>query len=217
MKGNIVVTARGPFDTDESARIDANTLPVEVRGLWETMLRLDPTWSIEEWMARRAREELKLIDADLVKERMRLQQRLSRVEALCERLKKQGVTLDEVKWSDPHQMNLFDIFGSADDTEEVEMEGDDAVEDYDEHPATALLDYLPGEAGDDPLLAIVAQLVLLTLEDADGRGELPLSLEDLGDTVEARGVSADEVIEALEWLLERQEVVEVEEDMFTLN
>lgn len=211
------MTARGPYDTDESAKIDANTLPVEVRDLWETMLRLDPNWSIEEWMAKRAREEMKLIEADLNKEKMRLEQRMSRVNVLSERLKRLGIVTDEVKWSDPHQKNLFDIFGADEEVEEVETELKSNEVIPEEHPAAALLDYLPGEAGDDPLLAIVAQLILLTLEDAEGRGSLPLSLEDLGDEVESRGVSADEVIEALEWLLERGEVIEVDEDMFTLN
>ena len=66
------MTARGPYDTDESAKIDASTLPVEVRDLWETMLRLNPNWKIEDWMSKRASEELKIIDANLAKERMRL-------------------------------------------------------------------------------------------------------------------------------------------------
>lgn len=214
--GNLVVTARGPYDTDESAKIDASTLPVEVRDLWETMLRLNPNWRIEDWMANRAKEELKIIEVNLAKERMRLEQRLGRVNALSELMRKKGIEVDEIKWNDPHQRNLFDIFSleaeavdeDASDEEEIEEEA---------HPATVLLDYLPSDGGDDPLLAIVAQLILLKFDEAAAEGKLPLSLEEIGGELEGRGVNPDEVIEALEWLLENSEIIEIDEDQFTLN
>ena len=79
------------------------------------------------------------------------------------------------------------------------------------------MDYLPGEPGDDPLLAIVAQLVLVEMEQADAVGLLPLSLEDMGNTFDKRGISPDELVEAIEWLLEREELVEMTEDMFGLG
>ena len=211
------MTARGPYDTDESAKIDASTLPVEVRDLWETMLRLNPHWKIEDWLAKRATEELKIIEANLAKERMRLEQRLGRVNALSELMRKKGMNVDEIKWNDPHQRNLFDIFST--EAEAVDQNSNDLQEDDegDEHPAAMLLGYLPGEDGDDPLMAIVAQLILVKLEENAAIGQLPVSLEKIGEDLEGRGVHPDEVIEALEWLLEKSEIVEVDEDKFTLN
>lgn len=214
--GNLAVTARGPYDTDESAKIDASTLPVEVRDLWETMLRLNPNWRIEDWMANRAKEEMKIIEVNLAKERMRLEQRLGRVNALSELMRKKGVEVDEIKWNDPHQRNLFDIFSSEAEAVDEDASNEEEIEE-EAHPATMLLDYLPSDGGDDPLMAIVAQLILLKFDEAAAEGKLPLSLEEIGGELEGRGVNPDEVIEALEWLLENSEIIEIDEDQFTLN
>lgn len=213
--GNLVVTTRGPSEPDESTKIDAGTLPVELRELWEVMLRLDPHWNIEEWLAKRAAEELKLVQANLAKEKMRLEQRLSRVNTLAERMRRRGVQVDEIKWNDPHQRNLFDIFPHEHEIDELEEERTEPIEE--DHPAAILLDYLPGETGDDPLLAIVAQHILLEMDELLSEGNLPVSLDELGDSLESQGINPDEVIEALEWLLEQGEISEVDEDKFTIN
>ncbi|RZD51991.1 MAG: hypothetical protein CXT67_07420 [Methanobacteriota archaeon] len=215
--GNLVVTTRGPSEPDESTKIDAGTLPVELRDLWEVMLRLDPHWNIEEWLAKRAAEELKLVEANLAKEKMRLEQRLSRVNTLAERMRRKGIQVDEIKWNDPHQRNLFDMFSHEQEigSEDSEQEITEPIEE--EHPAAILLDYLPGETGDDPLLAIVAQHILLEMDELSSKGNLPVSLDELGDSLESIGINPDEVIEALEWLLEQGEISEVDEDKFTIN
>lgn len=151
---------------------------------------------------------------------MRLEQRLHRVNTLAERLRRMGVEVDEVRWNDPHQRNLFDTFSeeakASEPSESIKTDAQPSEEDA-AHPAAALLDYLPGEPGDDPLLAIVAQLVLFEMEEAGGNGNLPLSLDGLGDALDNRGISADELDEAVEWLLEREEMIEVAEDMFGLG
>ena len=214
------MTDSAPSDADGPTRIDASSLPEEVRLLWETMLRLNPTWDLGEWLAARAGEELRLVEANLGRERMRLEQRLHRVNTLAERLKRMGISVDEVRWNDPHQRNLFDIFPSREvemDAQTDPIESAQEMDEVEQHPAGALLDYLPGEPGDDPLLAIVAQLVLVEMEQADAAGLLPLSLEDMGNTFDKRGISPDELVEAIEWLLERDELVEMAEDMFGLG
>ena len=214
------MTSRAPSDADEPARIDAASLPEEVRRLWETMLRLDPTWDLNKWLVDQARDELGLVEAKLGRERMRLEQRLHRVNALTERLKRMGVSIDEVRWTDPHQRNLFDIFSGAEAREEPVTgatpteEQAEGIENVELHPAGALLDWLPGEPGDDPLLAIVAQLVLVEMDEAEGSGDLPLSLEEICEVLETRGISPDELIEAINWLLERGDIIEVAEDLF---
>lgn len=211
------MTTRGPSEPDESTKIDAGTLPVELRELWEVMLRLDPHWNIEKWLANRASEELKLVEANLAKEKMRLEQRLSRVTALAERMRKRGIQIDEIKWNDPHQRNLFDIFPHEQEGEGEESEQESAEPIDEEHPAAILLDYLPGETGDDPLLAIVAQHILLEMDELLSEGSLPVSLDELGDSLESQGINPDEVIEALEWLLQQGEISEVDEDKFSIN
>lgn len=211
------MTTRGPSEPDESTKIDAGTLPVELRELWEVMLRLDPHWNIETWLAKRASEELKLVEANLAKEKMRLEQRLSRVTTLAERMRKRGIQIDEIKWNDPHQRNLFDIFPHDQEGESDELEQESTEPIDEEHPATILLDYLPGETGDDPLLAIVAQHILLEMDELLSEGNLPVNLDELGDALESQGINPDEVIEALEWLLQQGEISEVDEDKFTIN
>ena len=211
------MTTRGPSEPDERSKIDAGTLPVELRELWEVMLRLDPHWNIEEWLAKRAAEELKLVEANLGKEKMRLEQRLSRVNTLAERMRRRGIQVDEIKWNDPRQRNLFDIFPHEQEGESEELEEANAEPIEDAHPAAILLDYLPGEPSDDPLLAIVAQHILLEMDELSSEGNLPVSLDGLGNSLESQGINPDEVIEALEWLLEQGEISEVDEDQFTIN
>ncbi|PXY70802.1 MAG: hypothetical protein CXX83_02210 [Methanobacteriota archaeon] len=217
--GKYGVTARGPSDADDGARIDAKTLPVEVRVLWETMLRLDPNWSLDDWLAKQAKDELKLVEGNLGREQMRLEQRLNRVNTLAGKLKRMGVDLDEVRWNDPNQRNLFDVFSGeapkpTEEATEVEVGEPD---EGDAHPAAILLDYLPGEPGDDPLLAIVAQFILVEMEEASAAGNLPLSYDEIDVLLEPRGINPDELSEAIEWLLGRGELVEIAEDLFSLN
>jgi hypothetical protein len=136
---------------------------------------------------------------------------------LAERMRRRGIQVDEIKWNDPHQRNLFDMFSHEQEirSEDAEQEITELIEE--EHPAAILLDYLPGETGDDPLLAIVAQHILLEMDELSSKGNLPVSLDELGDSLESIGINPDEVIEALEWLLEQGEISEVDEDKFTIN
>ena len=112
------------------------------------------------------------------------------------------------------------MFSSREVTKDAQPDAIESVQEMEEveqHPAGALLDYLPGDPGDDPLLAIVAQLVLVEMEQADAEGLLPISLEEMGNTFDKRGISPDELVEAIEWLLERGELIEMAEDMFGLG
>ena len=76
-------------DSEGSPRIDVRTLPESIAQLWETMLRLDPSWDISIWLDERAKEELQLIEGQLGREKLRLEQRLHRLETLAKRLKRQ--------------------------------------------------------------------------------------------------------------------------------
>ena len=73
----------------ESPRIDVNALPDSLVRLWDTMLRIDPTWDLSGWLEERADEELELVETHLGRERLRLEQRLHRIETLVKKLKRQ--------------------------------------------------------------------------------------------------------------------------------
>ena len=198
-----------PSDHDERPRLDASTLPEELQRLWDTMLRLDPDWDMNDWLIERANEEMKIIVAKLGREKMRLEQRISRLEALANRIGR-DIELDE---GGTHQCNLFDAFGPN-----PPDENDDGLEEgaWELHPASAHLNYLPDDIGDDPLLAVCAQAILLHIEDSAGKGELPVTLETLGVALLSRGIESDELVEALEWLLEQGSISEVAENEFIL-
>ena len=198
-----------PSDHDERPRLDASTLPDEVQRLWDTMLRLDPDWDMNNWLIERANEEMKIVDANLGREKMRLEQRIARLEALANRIGR-DIELDE---GGTRQYNLFDAFGPAEPAEEVEL----ADEDWELHPASAHLNYLSDEIGDDPLLAVCAQAILLHLEQKAAEGEPVITLETLGVALIPRGIESDELVEALEWLLEQGTIIEVGENEFVLG
>ena len=200
-----------PSDNDERPRLDASTLPDELQRLWDTMLRLDPDWDMYEWLRERANEEMKIIDANLGREKMRLEQRISRLEALANRIGR-DIELDE---NGTRQCNLFDAFGP--NAPVIDNDGDGFEEDWEPHPASTHLNYLPDGIGDDPLLAICAQSILLHLEQKEADGELPVTLEALGIDLIPRGIESEELVEALEWLLEQGNVIEINQNEFILD
>ena len=85
------------------------------------------------------------------------------------------------------------------------------------HPASAHLNYLSDEVGDDPLLAVCAQAILIQIESKVTEGEIPVTLEALGIALVPRGIDSEELVEALEWLLERGSIIEVDENEFVLG
>jgi len=199
--------SRRPNDSDEPPQLDASSLPQRVQQLWETMLRLDPSWDIHEWLDSRAGEELKLVGANLAREKMRLEQRIGRLETLAAQIGRR----EELVEKDPYQSNLFDAFGPLDNEAETEEVDDD---DWEPHPAVSHIRNLPEDGGDDPLLAVCAQSILLEIEQAGAANTLPVSLGTLGEALIPRGIDSEELIEALEWLLGIGEVIEVAEDEF---
>lgn len=200
-----------PSDGDERPRLDAATLPEEVQRLWETMLRLDPSWDMRTWLSERAAEELRLVGANLSREKIRFEQRISRIDALATRIHREQNQSE----MDPHQCNLFDDFGrDATSLKKDDLE-DEAV--WNPHPATAHISYLNDEDGDDPLLAVCAQSILLCVEESMERDSLPVSLERIGLTLSPRGIDTEELVEALEWLLEQGKLIEVDENEFVPN
>jgi len=199
---------RAPDDGKGSPRIDIRALPDSVARLWETMLRLDPSWDLADWLDERANEELELVEGHLGRERLRLEQRLHRLETLVKRLKRQREVVERTTWTDPNQRNLFDVFEKGEVVEKVEV--DEGLEGL---PA---VDFGSLEAGDDPLLAIVAEHVISIIEKASDENPEPVNFDSLLEELTPLGIRVDEVDEAVAWLLQRSVIVELGEDAFGL-
>ena len=199
---------RAPEDGKESPRIDVRTLPESVARLWETMLRLDPSWDLSSWLEERALEELELVESHLGRERLRLEQRLHRIETLVKRLKRQrevaGTGID-----DPHQKNLFDIYEISSISKQKDSETSEKGE-----PA---VDFGSLDVGDDPLLAIVAEHVLGLLELRSLEGPAPVHFDFLMGDLIPLGIRVDDLDEAIAWLLQSDLIIEIEEDSFSLS
>ena len=199
---------RAPEDGRKSPRIDVRTLPESVARLWETMLRLDPSWDLSSWLDEKALEELELVESHLGRERLRLEQRLHRIETLVKRLKRQrevvGTGID-----DPHQKNLFDIYEirskSKQKDSETSEEGEPAV------------NFGSLDVGDDPLLAIVAEHVLGLLELRSLEGPAPVHFDSLMGDLIPLGIRVVDLDEAIAWLLQSELIIEIEEDSFSLS
>ena len=199
---------RQPEDGSGSPRIDVRSLPESVARLWETMLRLDPSWDLFKWLDKRATEELELVESHLGRERLRLEQRLHRIETLVKRLRRQREVVERSTWMDPHQKNLFDVYEKDAEQEglhESQSEGEAAV------------DFGSLDADDDPFLAIVSEHILGLIEESIERGEEQLHFDRFVAELEGFGIRTDEIDEAVAWLLHRRAIIELEEDSFGLN
>jgi len=194
----------------EETGIDAEPLPEVLERLCDAMQGIDPDWKLDEWLISKAEEEIALLKMDLEREQLRLEQRLYRVDSIAKRIE------PEIDIVDPRQRNLFDCFDiiervipeadpSKNGTEEIENEL---------HPAKSLLDYLPGEMSDDPLLAVVAQLVLLEMDSLIEKNAEMVPIETLCELLNERGISNEEVDEAIDHLLLTGAIHEVDEDCF---
>ena len=198
-------------DGEGSPRIDVRTLPESIAQLWETMLRLDPSWDISLWLDERAKEELQLIEGQLGREKLRLEQRLHRLETLAKRLKRQREVTEGVVWKDPHQRNLFDVYDTGNKHENEE----DKINNQDEgFPA---VDYTNLDFGDDPLLVIVSEHIIHVMEVLNSKGITSVHFDLLTQELSEIGINDEEVDEAISWLLQRQMIIELEQDQFSLD
>ena len=200
---------RSGDDGSESPRIDVKTLPDSVVRLWETMLRLDPSWDLARWLDERAEEDLELVEAHLGRERMRLEQRLHRIETLVKRLKRQREVADQGLMNDPLQKNLFDVFDGP------IVPSADTHEAFETNEPVVSGGILGVE--DDPLLAIVAEHILGTIEVASFQEASPVHFDELIEVLSPMGISVDEVDEAIAHLLQHRLIIELEQNLFGLK
>jgi hypothetical protein len=172
------------------------------------MLRLDPSWDLADWLSERAREELELAGSRLDAERCRAEQRLHRIELLEQRVARLRGG-DAVAPRDPRQRNLFESYTNTVDSPVQEHPNE--VE-YDDGMIEGLLNF--EEIEDDPLLAIVREHVLQYME---GCGDEAVAIEELLQQVCQNDISAPELHEAIECLIDQRSVIEIDEGVFMLT
>ena len=198
---------------DEPLHIDS--MPEEIQRLCGVMSGLDPLWTLESWLKEQAKMTMELISLDIAREKKSSEQRLKRLEDIAKRLNPNAAEL-----IDSQQRNLFDCFDLDYDKSMLGL-GARAVENEesglnDSHPVNTFLELLPDSQGDDPLLAVACQLLLMTIEAEVAKGEPVATLGKIVTEMDSRGVSYEEIEEALEHLLMNGSIVEIDDDCFIL-
>ena len=193
-------------------RLRSDSLPVEVQKLCEVMAGIDPNWNLDEWLRNQANASLELISSELEVELKTAEQRLKRITDI-----KNRITSSDSETEQPGQMNLFDCFSIEYDKSIVGL-GSRAVsndENYTEsHPVSAFLDLLPNDQGDDPLLAVACQNLLIIIDGEISNGKDFATLELIVTELDKSGISFEEIDEAIEHLLMTGAIIEVEDDCF---
>ena len=190
--------------------IDVNALPEPVRRMAEVMHGLDPEWSINTWLSQQAEQTLALIRHDLKRERLLMEQRQFRLDDIASRIEP-----DSSK--DEHQMSIFDCFGLDQDrifTGLSQRKEGPRLEEGESHGAEAFIELLPDDQGDDPLLAVACQLVVMIIDGEIEKGEPVATLDVILKRMSALGVSEDEIDEAIDHLLSTGGIIEVDDDCF---
>ena len=190
--------------------IDVTALPEPVRRMAEVMNGLDPEWSINTWLSQQAEQTLALIRHDLKRERLLMEQRQFRLDDIASRIEP-----DSSK--DEHQMSIFDCFGLDQDrifTGLSQRKEGPRLEEGESHGAEAFIELLPDDQGDDPLLAVACQLVVMIIDGEIEKGEPVATLDVILKRMSALGVSEDEIDEAIDHLLSTGGIIEVDDDCF---
>ena len=199
----------GTRDEKEPPRIDIKALPDTVVRLWETMLRLDPNWDLTTWLDERAVEELELVESHLGRERLRLEQRLHRIETLVKRLKRQREVTDGISFTDPNQKNLFDVYENAETIDKNKTN-----EDNNDEP---MVDFGSLDFDDDPLLAIVSEHIMAFMENLSITGKVVIHFDDLVKQFTPMAIKEEEIDEAISILLQKRMIIEIDQDIFGLE
>ena len=188
-------------------KINIRTLPESVSLLWESMLRKNPNWDLAKWLDDRANEELELLESHPGRERLRYEQRLHRIENLSKQMKRRRESIGGTPISDPNQRNLFDVYGSSSKIEETDNLNQEMG---------PLVDFGTLSTGDDLLLAYISQKIMIAIEDSNGGGK-GLHFDDIILLLESPGINSEDIDEAISWLLQKKEILEIERDVFVIG
>ena len=200
-------------------QVDVKLMPDEVQRLVEIMHGVNPDWNLEDWLSEQASSMLELIHADLHRERLVIEQRLHRLQAIQGRFEKEA-THD----IHPNQRNIFDCFeleidsslkglgqrtAASEDLSQTSSQHEETM-----HPAQNVLEFLPGDENDDPLLAVVCQMLLIHVETEIGKGSPCATLESIFKDLHSKGISPEEIDEALDHSLMNGSLLEIDDDCF---
>ena len=188
-------------------KIDIRTLPESVSLLWESMLRKNPNWDLSEWLDERANEELELLESHLGREKLRYEQRLHRLENLSKQMSRRRESAGTSPLPDPNQRNLFDVYGPSEEVPPAEGKEIDGV---------PLVDLGSLSADDDLLLAYISQKILIVIEEANEKGE-GLHFDNIIRLMESPGITSEDIDESISWLLQKNEIIEIERDVFVIS
>ena len=143
-----------------------------------------------------------------IRDSLRLEQRLHRIEALVRKLKRKREIAQGTSWTDPHQRNLFDVYEPATQVKSGESQQPEEV--------VPLVDLGALGTEDDPLLTIVSEHIMSIIEEA-GAADAEIHFDEISDSLEPLGIRVDEIDEALAWLLQRRMVIELGQDIFGIG
>ena len=188
-------------------KIDIRTLPESVSLLWESMLRKNPNWDLSEWLDERANEELELLESHLGREKLRYEQRLHRIENLSKQMSRRRESAGTSPLPDPNQRNLFDVYGPSEEVPDAEEKEIDGV---------PLVDLGSLSTDDDLLLAYISQKILIVIEEANEKGE-GLHFDNIIRLMESPGITSEDIDESISWLLQKNEIIEIERDVFVIS
>lgn len=189
-------------------RLRVDQMPLAVKHLVDAMIGIDPNFEIEDWLIKKANEDLALLGLDIERERIQLEQRIHRLESLAKRL-----IPEDIREIPKGQTNLFDCFDIPLSlkhlTDRIEEIGDEEP-----HPAGTFINLLPDDGCDDPLLAVTAQMMLIVAQEKVGNGASWIELHELFSPLSENGISQEECDEALDHLLITGQIHEIDDDCF---
>ena len=192
--------------SERKLRIDQ--MPIAVKRLADIMLGIDANFDIEDWLIQKANEDIALIQSDLEREKIQVEQRLHRLEAIAKRLNP-----EDIREVPQGQTNLFDCFDIPSPLKHLTNRIEEIV--YEEpHPAGTFINLLPDNQCDDPLLAVTAQMMLIIAQEKVGSGANWVGVSDLYSPLLSNGIAPEECDEALDHLLMNGQIHEIDDDCF---
>ena len=188
--------------------LQIDQMPPTVKRLIDAMVGIDPEFKIEDWLVKKANEDLEMLESDIAREKLQLEQRIHRLEAISKRL-----SPEDMREIPKGQTNLFDCFDIPLPLKHLTNRIEEIV-DEEPHPAGTFINLLPDDGCDDPLLAVTAQMMLILAQEKVGRGASWVELGELFSPLLENGISQDECNEALDHLLITGQIHEVDDDCF---
>ncbi len=191
----------GSSEDSSKIRIDPDSLPIEVRELWENMLRIDPSWNLYDWLVNCANQEMELLVSKLNDEQLKLEHRQHRIERLIERVERQ--MNDSKRITDPHQKNLFDAYKQPKSNDEPKI----VVIQPEEMIPTEDID----SVDDDPILRICCEHILQEMEESQ---DAVLHEDEIREVCSILGFDSKEVQEAIEHLMSSNQIIHLGDGLY---